>query len=104
MAESLERTLARELRRVAAERGMHLTHLADESGLARSYLWRVLGCKSSATLDTVQRLAKVLRVDPRQLFGIVEPPRYRHTEGRPLVAADSTRPTRDKPKRAPRRR
>lgn len=83
---------------------MPLSHLADESGVARSYLWRLLDCSSSATLDTLQRLAKVLRVDPRLLLGSPEPPRYRHSDGRLVVAADSAGPPRDKPRRPPSRR
>lgn len=60
--------LARRLRELAEEREIALSHLADRSGVARSYLWRLLNADSSATLDVVQRLADVLEVPPLDLL------------------------------------
>ena len=68
MALSLEETLAERLRAVAAERELPISHLADRAGMARSYVWRLLAAKSSATLDAVQRLAGVLDVAPLDLL------------------------------------
>lgn len=69
MAEGLEAVLAQQLRKVAAARGVPLSYLADSSGVARSYLWRLLDGSSSATLSMIQRLARVLGVEPLVLLG-----------------------------------
>ncbi|MBI4701496.1 MAG: helix-turn-helix transcriptional regulator [Deltaproteobacteria bacterium] len=64
----LERVLARQLRKLAADRDLPLSHVADRAGIARSYLWRLLRAQSSASLATLQRLAVVLEIDPLELL------------------------------------
>ena len=68
MADSLEQILAERIRAIADERGLPISHLADRSGMARSYVWRLLAAKSSATLDAVQRIAAVLGTEPLDLL------------------------------------
>jgi transcriptional regulator with XRE-family HTH domain len=67
--------LAQRLRDIAGEKQIPLSHVADRCGLARSYLWRLLAAKSSATLSVVERLAEVLGVEPIELLT----PRHAHS-------------------------
>ena len=85
----LERTLASRIRLVAEARGIHLTHLADRSGLARSHLWRLLDAEHTTTLEVVAKLASVLDVDELVLLD----------EGRPLPSP-APRTARTRPARA----
>lgn len=73
MKASLERVLAHRIRAVANARDMPLSHLADATGLARSYLWRLLAGESSATLASVQRMAETLEVEPLALLDATAP-------------------------------
>lgn len=68
MKSRLEQVLARRIREVAKAKGLALSHLADRAGIARSYLWLLLDGESSATLETIQRLADVLDVEALELL------------------------------------
>ncbi len=87
MSSALEQILAERLRAVARERGLAMSHVADRAGMARSYVFRLLTAKSSATLDAVQRLAVVLGVEPLELLGEASRRRKGHTTVDPPLAA-----------------
>lgn len=89
----LEKTLARRLREVAREKGRPLYIAAELAGFSRPAFWNILNERSSATLNTVQRLATALDVEPLQLL-----------QGDP-VSPEPRRPRAKKhPARAPRKR
>jgi transcriptional regulator with XRE-family HTH domain len=87
----LEQVLARRLREVAKQKGVALSHLADRSGLARSYMWKLLDGSSSATLAAVQRIAEALDVEPLLLLTPVALSVSQH------AAAEARVPKRRKP-------
>lgn len=59
--------VSRNVRRLAAERGIALAHLADRAGIGRTTLWRLLDVNergpSDPRLSTVNALAQALGVD-----------------------------------------
>jgi transcriptional regulator with XRE-family HTH domain len=74
----LEAVLARRIRELADARGLALTHVADLAGLSRGHFWRILDAEHTTTLEIVQRVAKVLRLDPLDLLDPSRPaPRKR---------------------------
>jgi transcriptional regulator with XRE-family HTH domain len=60
--DELHRRVADRIRRVAGERGIALSHLADRASVSRTQLWYVLRGKSSPTLEWLQKIAAVLNV------------------------------------------
>ena len=64
----LQRRLARRIRDLAKERGIPLTHLADQSGTSRSHLWNILNGTRSPTLEWMARIAAALDVDTADLL------------------------------------
>ncbi len=60
----LREVLARNLRRLRSERGLSQERLALEAGIDRSYVSLLETEKYSATVDMVEKLAAVLKVDP----------------------------------------
>lgn len=102
MPAHLQRTLARRIREVAAERGIPLTHLADRADVSRSHLWRVMDGDCSPTLALIERLAAALDVPSLALLtddGSRSAPAGLHAAEEPAsYAPNSTR------KPAPRRR
>ena len=56
------------LRRIRTGQGISQERLADEAGLDRKYVGVLERCQSGATVDTLERLAEVLRVDLRDLL------------------------------------
>jgi DNA-binding phage protein len=60
--------LARGIRRHAKTQQIALTHLADRAPVARSQLFRVLDCESSPTIEWLEKIAAVLKVEVRDLL------------------------------------
>lgn len=56
------------VRRIRRERGLTLEAFADAVGLAYSYVGEIERGRKNPTLDVVERIAKVLRVEPTQLL------------------------------------
>ena len=60
----LRRIVARNLRRVRQQKGMSQEELADAAGINRNYVGMIERCENAASIDTLERLAKALEVDP----------------------------------------
>lgn len=74
----LRDALARNLRRLRSERGLSQERLALEAEIDRSYVSLLETEKYSATIDMVERLAAVLKVDPLSLLTL--PPKIRRVK------------------------
>jgi transcriptional regulator with XRE-family HTH domain len=61
------------VRRVRLERGMTLEVLAEEVGLAYSYVGEIERGRRNPTLDVVERVAAVLKIEPLELLGAPAP-------------------------------
>lgn len=64
----LARTLGLNVRRIRKERGLSQEVLADEVGLAVTYVGQIERGSRNPTLDVVERLAKALGVKPLDLL------------------------------------
>jgi transcriptional regulator with XRE-family HTH domain len=73
--EALRARVAARIRELAKRRKLRLIDLADQAGVSRGYLWAILGGESSATLDYLCRLARVLQVDPLELVRPLRTPK-----------------------------
>lgn len=60
--------LGENVRRIRRDKGMTLETLAHEVGLAYSYMGQLERGQRNPTLDVVERIAAVLKVDPRDLL------------------------------------
>jgi transcriptional regulator with XRE-family HTH domain len=56
------------VRRVRQERGMTLEALADEVGLAYSYVGQIERGRRNPTLDVVERISKALNINHLELL------------------------------------
>lgn len=68
----LAQTFGQNVRRVRLEKGMTLETLADEVGLAYSYIGQIERGQRNPTLDVVERIAGVLKVKPLSLLAAPE--------------------------------
>lgn len=64
----LRQIFARNLKRVRNERGLSQEALADLAGIDRTYVSALERERYSASLDTIEKLAGVLKVDPHELL------------------------------------
>ncbi|MDZ4842717.1 MAG: helix-turn-helix transcriptional regulator [Hyphomicrobium aestuarii] len=64
----LRRTVARNLRRLRAERNLSQEALADLAELNRNYVGMIERCENAATVDTLEALAKALNVEVKALI------------------------------------
>jgi len=69
---TLRATLGKNLRRLRAERGLSQEKLALEAGIDRSYVSLLETEKYAASVDMLERLAMVLKVDASTLLIAVE--------------------------------
>ena len=65
---SLREILARNLRRLRAERGLSQEELAHRAGLNRNYVGMIEREENAATVDTMEQLAAALNVDATDLI------------------------------------
>ena len=68
MAMTLRETVARNLRRIRAEKGVSQEELADQADMNRNYVGMIERCENAATVDTLERFADALKVDPIEFF------------------------------------
>jgi len=73
----LREALARNLRRLRAEKRISQERLALDAGIDRSYVSLLETEKYSASIDMVEKLGKVLRVDPVSLLAAPKKPARR---------------------------
>ena len=59
----LHQRFAENVRRLARERGITLSHVPDFAGIAPRHFWAVLSGSRSPTLQWMRRLADALEVD-----------------------------------------
>jgi len=64
----LRRIVAQNLRRLRQDRGLTQEELADRAGLNRNYVGMVEREENAPTVDTLEALAKALKVDPSTLL------------------------------------
>lgn len=64
----LRQIFARNLKRVRNERGLSQEALADLAGIDRTYVSALERERYSASLDMIEKLADVLKVDPHELL------------------------------------
>lgn len=60
--------MARNLRRLRAERGLTQEEVADRANLNRNYVGMIEREENAPTVDTLEKLAQVLQVDPGDLL------------------------------------
>jgi transcriptional regulator with XRE-family HTH domain len=65
---TLRQIFASNLRRLRAERELTQEKLADLAGIDRTYVSALERQVYSASLDTIERLADVLDIDPSELL------------------------------------
>ena len=65
---SLRGILARNLRRLRAERGLSQEELAHRAGLNRNYVGMIEREENATTVDTMEQLAAALGVGPTALI------------------------------------
>jgi transcriptional regulator with XRE-family HTH domain len=65
---SLSKTFGRNVRRVRKERDLSQEALADEVGLAVTYVGQIERGSRNPTLEIVERLARALKVKPLDLL------------------------------------
>lgn len=65
---SIAQRFSKRLRSLIKERRTSAERLAYEAGISKSYLSAVLRCRKSPTLRTIEKIAKTLDLDIRDLF------------------------------------
>ena len=60
--------LAKRIRELRAERGWSQDDLAAESGLHRTYIGTIERAEQSVTVDSIEKIAKALKVPIKELF------------------------------------
>lgn len=68
----LAQIFGQNVRRIRQEKGMTLEALADEVGLAYTYVGQIERGQRNPTLGVVERIAKALSTDPLALLGRAE--------------------------------
>jgi transcriptional regulator with XRE-family HTH domain len=68
MASKLGEIVAENLRRIRQERELTQEELAHRVGIDRNYVGMIERCENSPTVDMIERLSKVLQIDPAILF------------------------------------
>jgi transcriptional regulator with XRE-family HTH domain len=68
MDRDLQRAIGRNLRRYRQERGLSQEAFADLVGVHRTYMGGLERGERNLTLRSVERIAAILEVDPRELM------------------------------------
>jgi len=66
----LSETFGINVRRVRLERGMTIEELADEVGLAYTYVGQIERGRRNPTLDVVERIATIFKIEPLDLLKV----------------------------------
>ncbi|WP_300336696.1 helix-turn-helix transcriptional regulator [Accumulibacter sp.] len=66
--DGLRGILAANLRQLRRDKGLSQEALADLANLHRTYVSSVERCERNASLDTLERLANALGIDPSELL------------------------------------
>lgn len=69
----LQRIVGKNLRSYRTARGLSQEAFADQLGVHRTYMGGLERGERNLTLQTLERLAKQLGVDPRELLGLSRP-------------------------------
>nr|AGC71241.1 transcriptional regulator, XRE family [uncultured bacterium A1Q1_fos_75] len=64
----LRRIVAQNLRRLRQDRGLSQEELAGQAELNRNYVGMIEREENAPTVDTLEALAKVLKVEPEELL------------------------------------
>jgi len=64
----LRRIVAQNLRRLRQDRGLTQEELADRAGLNRNYVGMVEREENAPTVDTLEALAKALKIEAAELL------------------------------------
>ena len=64
----LRRIVAQNLRRLRQDRGLSQEELAGQAELNRNYVGMIEREENAPTVDTLEALAKVLKVEPAELL------------------------------------
>lgn len=65
--DELHQPVIRNIRELAEERQLPVSHLPDRAAVARSHFWEVLAGRTSPTLMWLGKVAAALEVDPEEL-------------------------------------
>jgi len=84
------------LREIARKKGRPLYVVAELAGFSRAALWAILNQASSPTLNTVQRLAAALDVEPLELLLGEPAPVAARKPKRAVKATRPSKPVRDR--------
>jgi transcriptional regulator with XRE-family HTH domain len=71
----LTRIFADRVREAAAAKGLSINRLADFAGLSRGFVSEMLRGQKVPSLETVERIASALEVEPWRLLRDEKPPR-----------------------------
>lgn len=72
---TLRAVVAKNLRKLRHAKGLSQEDLADRAGINRNYVGMLEREENAATVDTLERLADVLEIDPVEFFA--QPPARR---------------------------
>ncbi|MBF0332785.1 MAG: helix-turn-helix transcriptional regulator [Alphaproteobacteria bacterium] len=72
-ATAVRNALARNLRRLRAEKGFSQEALAELAGLHRTYVGSIERCERNVSVDNIAKLADALKVAPARLLEDGEP-------------------------------
>lgn len=65
----LRAVVAKNLRRMRRAKGLTQEELAGRAGINRNYVGKLEREENAATVDTLEKLAKILDIDPVEFFG-----------------------------------
>jgi len=68
MPRSSRIVLGRNIREWRRKRGLSQEALANEAGIHRTYLPKIEAGKVNVSVDTIDKIARALHVDPQKLF------------------------------------
>ncbi len=68
MRQRLRNTVATNLKRIRKVRGFTQEELAHRAGINRNYPGMIERLEHSPTIDVIERLCRVLKIDPIELF------------------------------------
>lgn len=57
-----------QLKRIMEERRLSITEVANKTGITNANISRILHGKTSPTLETIERIAKALGIEPYELL------------------------------------